>query len=126
MTQPKHPDRPPQGRRYRRFSLCYPVTVKVDLGGATPEIQAVSTNLSLGGILIHADLALPRDSHVNFVMTVQDHQIIGPTKIAGEGEVIRVHPHHSGKGFAIAVRCEHPLSAMEGFLSSGANLAGNA
>jgi PilZ domain len=126
MAKPKDPGRPPQERRYRRFSLCYPVAVKVDLGSASSEIQAVSNNLSLGGILVHADSALPQHCHVNFIMTVQDHNIIGPTKIVGQGEVIRVQPHHSGTGFAIAVRCEHPPSAMGGFLPAGANLAGNA
>ena len=75
---------------------------------------------------MHADSALPPHSHVNFIMTVQEHHIVGPTKIAGEGEVIRVQPHHSGTGFAIALRCEHPMSAMEGFLSAAANPAGNA
>lgn len=126
MAKPKHPGRPPQERRYRRFSLCYPVAVKVDLGSASSDIQAVSNNLSLGGILMHADSALPQHCHVNFIMTVQEHHIIGPTKIVGEGEVIRVQPHHSGTGFAIAVRCIRPLSAIEGFLPAAANLAGNA
>lgn len=112
MAKPKVPGRPQQERRHRRFSLCYPVAVKVDLGSASSEIQAVSNNLSLGGILVHADSVLPQHCHVNFIMTVQDHNIIGPTKIVGQGEVIRVQPHHSGTGFAIAVRCEHPPSAM--------------
>jgi hypothetical protein len=126
MAKPKHPDPPPQERRHRRFSLCYPVAVKVNVGSASSEIQAVSNNLSLGGILMHADSALPPYCHVKFIMTVQEHHIIGPTKIAGEGEVIRVQPHHSGTGFAIAVRCDRPPSAMEGFLSSTARPAGNA
>jgi hypothetical protein len=126
MAKTEYPGRPMQERRYRRFSLSYPVAVKVDLGTASAEIHAVSENLSLGGILVHADSALPHHCHVNFTLTVQDHHIIGPTRIVGEGEVIRVQPHRSGTGFAIAVRCEHPLAAMGGLLSSGANLFGNA
>ena len=126
MAKRNHVVPPPQERRHRRFSLCYPVAVRVDLGSASSEIHAVSDNLSLGGILIHSDSALPPHSHVNFIMTVQEHLIIGPTKVAGEGEVIRVQPHHSGTGFAIAVRCERPLSAMEGFFPAAASPAGNA
>jgi hypothetical protein len=126
MAKTEHRGLPMQERRHRRFSLCFPVAVKVDLGSASSEIQAVSDNLSLGGILFHADSALPQHCHVNFIMTVPDHHIIGPTKIMGEGEVIRVQPHRSGTGFAIAVRCEHPIAAMEGLLPSSANLSGNA
>jgi hypothetical protein len=109
-----------QERRYRRFSVRYPVNVKFDLGNSVSELRAISNNISLGGVLLEADSAIPPHSDVSFTMTVNGHHIIGPTQIVGEGEVVRVEPHSSGAGFAIAVACKRPISELQGYLPAPA------
>jgi hypothetical protein len=103
-------------RQYRRFSLRYPVSVKFDLGNSVSELRAISKNISIGGVLLEADTAIPQHCDVKFTMTVLGHHIIGSTQIIGEGEVVRVEPHGSGMGFAIAVKCKRPISELRGYL----------
>jgi c-di-GMP-binding flagellar brake protein YcgR len=110
-----------QERRYRRFSLRYPVNVKFGLGKTVSELQAVSNNISLGGVLLEADSAIPAHSGVRFTVIVRDHEIIGSTQIVGEGEVVRVEPLSSGAGFAIAVACKHPITELQGYLPASAS-----
>jgi hypothetical protein len=110
------------GRKYRRFLLRYPVNVRFGLGNSVTELQAVSNNVSLGGILLQTDSAIPSHSNVSFTMIVRKHHIIGSTQIAGEGEVVRVQPHRSGAGFAIAVRCKRPISMLRRFLPTSVKL----
>lgn len=106
----------PQERRHRRFSLRYPVNVKFDLGNSVSELRAISNNLSIGGILLEADSPIPQHCDVSFIVTVRGNNIIGPTQIVGEGEVVRVEQHRSGAGFAIAVKCRRPISQLQGYL----------
>ena len=110
-----------QKRRYRRFSLRYPVNVKFGLGKTVSELRAISSNISLGGVLLLADSGLPPHCDVSFTVMVRDHEIIGSTQIMGEGEVVRVEPHPSGAGFAIAVACKHPISKLQGYLPASAS-----
>ncbi|HMH06154.1 MAG TPA: PilZ domain-containing protein [Terriglobales bacterium] len=106
----------PQQRRYRRFSLRYPVSVKFDLGNSVSELRAISNNVSVGGVLLEADSAVPQHCDVSFVLTIPEHHIIGPTQIVGEGEVVRVEPSRSGAGFAIAVKCKRPILSLQNYL----------
>jgi hypothetical protein len=108
-------------RRYRRFSLRYPVDVKVDLGTSIAELHAISHNISRGGVLLEADSAIPQHCGVSFVMKVEGNNLIGPTQIAGEGEVVRVEPNRSGAGFSIAVKCKHPISKLRSDLRAWAS-----
>ncbi len=118
MGKLKDTDRPPhpRERKHRRFDLRYPVDVRFALGNSISEIRAVSNNISVGGVLLEAEAKIPQHCDVSFTMTVLGHHIIGPTQITGEGHVVRIEPHRSGAGFAIAVRCKHPLSKLEEFV----------
>jgi hypothetical protein len=110
-----------QQRRYRRFSLRYPVNVKFGLGKTVSELRAVSNNISLGGVLLEADSAIPAHCGVSFTVMVRGHEIIGSTEIVGEGEVVRVEPLSSGAGFSIAVECTRPIAALRGYLPASAS-----
>jgi len=110
-----------QKRRYRRLSVRYPVNLKIDLGSSVSELWAVSNNISLGGVLLEIDSAIPQHCAVSFIVTVRGHHIIGPIQITGEGEVVRVEPHASGAGFAVAVACKRPISELEGYLPASAS-----
>ena len=109
MTNP--PDR--QERKYPRFKLRYPVHGKFYSGNAVSEFDAVSRNVSIGGLLLETTSELPRHNPVSFTMTIQGARIIHLIRLAGEGEVVRVEPAGSGAWFGIALACEHPIAQIE-------------
>ena len=122
MGKPNDIGRPYQPERmHRRFSIRYPVQVNFPLGNALSGLQAVSKNVSIGGVLLEADSPIPQHCDVSFIITVRQHHIVGPIQLVGEGEVVRVEPHLSGAGFAIAVRCKHPISQLEDYLPASTN-----
>ena len=123
MGKPNDIRRPPYQpeRKHRRFSMRYPVQVKFTLGNALSGLHAVSDNVSIEGVLLEADLPIPQHCDVSFIMTLQEHHVVGPIQLAGEGEVVRVEPHRSGAGFAIAVRCKRPISRLEDYLPASAS-----
>ena len=106
----------PQRRKYRRFSLRYPVHVLFRSGDSVSELRAVNNNVSLGGVLLETATLIPEHCQVSFTLTVQKDHIVGPVQLTGEGEVVRVEPHTSGSGFAIAVKCQRPLAKLQDYL----------
>jgi hypothetical protein len=103
----------PQKREYRRFCLRHQVILKYHTGDSVSELQAVSKNVSIGGLLLETDSLIPQCCPVSFVVTVNRGPVIRPIQFIGEGEVVRVEPDATGAGFAIAVKCKHPLSQLE-------------
>jgi PilZ domain len=110
----------PEKRKHRRFVVRYPVQVRFHFGNSVSELQAVSDNVSLGGLLLQADSPLPQSHPVSFIVRVRGHHIVGPRELGGEGEVVRVEPHRSGTGFAIAIKCKRAISELEPDLASSA------
>ena len=82
-----------QERKYRRFSVRCPVQVLFDVAGSVSELEAISNNVSLGGILLEAATPIPPHCDVTFAMAVPEHHIVGGVQLAGEGEVVRVESH---------------------------------
>jgi len=107
-------------RKYRRFPLCYPVQVKFHDGDSVGELQAVSKNVSLGGLLLESASAIAEHCPVSFILHVQGGGVAHPAPLVGEGEVVRVEPSRSGAGFAIAVKCKRSISQTKQYLSTSA------
>jgi hypothetical protein len=103
-------------RRYRRFSLQYPVRVKVQITDSIIEFEAVSRNISVGGLLLETSSVIPQHSPVSFIVTVQGAQVVHPIQFAGEGNVVRVDPKESA--FAIAVECKRPITQIDNHLAA--------
>ena len=95
-------------RRYRRFDLRYPVHVQVHAGASASELDAVSRNVSLGGMLLEAGTSIPQQCKVMLTMTLQGDHFVRPIQLTAEGRVVRVE--QTNPGFAIAVECSRPLS----------------
>jgi len=112
MTNP--PDR--QERKYPRFKLRCSVHGKFYSGKAFSEFDAVSKNVSIGGLLLETTSEIPRHSPVSFTMTIEGGRVIHPIRLAGEGEVVRVEPSRPGAWFAIALACKHPIAQIENYL----------
>jgi hypothetical protein len=72
-------------------------------------------------VLLETDSSIPQHCDVSFIITVRQHHIVGPIQLVGEGEVVRVEPHLSGAGFAIAVKCKRPISQLEDYLPASAS-----
>jgi len=103
-------------RRHPRFSLRYPVSLKFQQGKSTGEVQAISRNVSIGGLLVEACAAIPESSSVTFTLTVDGRPSLRPIQLGGKGRVVRVQrPGEDGK-FTIAVECSDPISEI-GYLS---------
>jgi hypothetical protein len=106
----------PEERKHRRFDLKYPVHVKFHSGNLVSELDAVSRNVSLQGLLLETTSRIPPRSPVSFILTVQGGITVRPIALEGKGKVVRVEPGASGSGFAIAVACKHPIAQIEHYL----------
>ena len=101
------PDRPE--RRHRRFLVNYPVQVKAHRENSVSEHQAVTKNVSIGGLLIETASSIPQHCPVDFTMTLHGGPLLRPIRVVGEGEVVRVEPHGPGAGFAVAIKCNREI-----------------
>ena len=104
-------------RKHRRFPGTYPVHLTFQSGAPLTEIEAVSKNVSIGGMLLKTASPIPQRSSVNFTIRLHGIQTIRPIDLVGEGEVVRVEPQGI-EGFAIAIKCSRPISQIETYLST--------
>jgi PilZ domain len=109
---------PPQERKYRRFSLQYPVRLRVQSADLIAEFEAMSRNISICGVLLESSSLIPQYTPVSFVVTVEASELGHPIRFVGEGEVVRVEPKAAKKGFAIAVECMRPITQITGYLQT--------
>lgn len=105
-------------RKYRRFDLQFPVCLSFPAGESVREIDAVSRNVSIGGLLLRADNRITPQTPVTLTMHVQGPWFRRPVRLQGEGKVVRVEDLGPGAGFAIAVECTHSITEMEDHLSA--------
>jgi len=100
-------------RRFRRFNLALPVSLRFSIGGRLRELDTISKNVSTGGLLLRSGHQVPLHTSVNLLMQVQGPGIRRPVRLAGEGEVVRVERLEAQTGFAIAIECKRPISELE-------------
>jgi hypothetical protein len=105
-----------QGRKYRRFKLEFPVRLKFKIGSTSAEVEAVSKNLSVGGLLIRSAMPVPQHTAVVFVLSVHGSQSLRPIHLMGAGEIVRVENIEAETSYVIAVKCETPITELEAYL----------
>lgn len=110
----------PQERRYRRFKLRYPVHLLFRSGELASEADAVSQDVSIGGLLLTCPILIPEHSAVSFVISLRG-RMLHPVELVGEGKVVRVEPGASGAEFAIAVECSKPITQIEHYLPANSS-----
>ena len=104
-----------QGRRsYHRFELQFPVRIHFQSGTKQLEIEGVSKNISIGGLLVRTTIAIPQHTSVSFVMSLHGNNAVRPVHVIGEGEVVRSWEHAGA--YLMAVRCSEPVVHLEEFL----------
>jgi hypothetical protein len=106
----------PKQRKYRRYNLECPVLVQFADGKSVSELNAVSKNVSLGGMLLSAEVPIPQNCPVLLTMTIEGSAMARPLQVRIEGRVVRVITHEPG--FDIAVECNRPISRIENLLSA--------
>jgi hypothetical protein len=112
MAPPDDVSIPSQRRKHPRFQLNYPVQLKVAGEGGFQELEAMSDNISLGGLLVQAARPVPQNCAVEFVMTVQRSGMSRPIRLKSSGRVVRVEEHSAGIGFGIAIECKRPITRI--------------
>jgi len=120
MEKPNHVARssPLSDRKYRRFSLHYPVRVKVHSADRVVEFEAISRNISIGGLLFETSSMIPQHTPVSFVVTAEGRDLGHPIRFVGEGKVVRVDPKAAAEVFAIAVECARPITQIDHHLGA--------
>jgi hypothetical protein len=115
MRDPTGVGLPPHERRYRRFKLRYPVQLLFRSGELISEVDAVSRDVSIGGLLVESPMPIPQHTAVNFVISLRG-RTFRPVELMGEGKVVRVGPSRATAEFAIALECKKPITQIEPYL----------
>ena len=100
-------------RKHRRFHLECPVRVKFQAANSATEVETISQNVSIGGLLVKSAAMIPEHTPVTFVIIVQGEQAVHPIYLAGEGKIVRVENGQDDAMFAIAVECRAPIIQLE-------------
>jgi hypothetical protein len=117
MQPPLEFDKPHRKeRRHRRFDLQFPVSLNFASGGAVREVAGLSSNVSIGGLLLKVSDPVPVRTQVNLKMAVHDSRLRRPVQLMGKGAVVRVERLESGAGFAIAIECKRPITEIDDHL----------
>ena len=103
-----------QERKYRRFKMGYPVRVTFQAGGPVVEVESISKNVSIGGLLLESTSMIPEHTPVTFIIRIEGERSGRPIYLAGEGQTVRVES--VGEAFAIAVECETVITQLEDYL----------
>ena len=104
-----------QERRYRRFKLRDPVHLVFRSGELVCKVDAVSRNVSIGGLLLECPVLIPQDSAVNFIISLRA-RTLRPVELVGEGKVARMTRSTTGAEFAVALECKQPMTQIEAYL----------
>ena len=105
------------GRNHRRFALAFPVRLKYQTESTTAEIETVSKNLSIGGLLVRSASPVPEHTPVSFVLSVHGRQSVRPVHLHGQGQIVRIESVETEGTFVIAVKCEAPVKQLEEYLT---------
>lgn len=107
-------------RRYRRFQLRYPVHLLFRSDQLNSEADAVTRNVSIGGLLLECPVSSSKHTAVSFIIRMGG-STAHPFVLVGEGEVVRVKIGDNGSKFLIAVECTAPITQLEDFLQTAPN-----
>jgi PilZ domain len=104
-------------RRFRRFRLRYPVHLAFQFGNTISEADAISRNISTGGLLLDCPVLVPEQSSVSFVISLSARKL-RPLKLMGEGTVVRVETGGMDMEFGIAIECKRQIMQIEPYLAA--------
>jgi len=106
-------------RKYRRYSLVCPVYLEFQSGGSAAEVETVSENMSICGLLVRSSSMIPHHTPVTFMIRIEGKETFHPIHLMGAGRIVRVESRGLGAGFATAIACETPIAQLEEHLPVG-------
>lgn len=99
-------------RKYLRFELQFPVLLSFAVGEMARELEGVSKNVSLGGVLVNTVDEIPLRTKVRLRMDIVRSESMRPVKLSAKGEVVRVELLPSGHGYVVAVKCDRLITQV--------------
>src|SRR5579884_2917579 len=108
-----------QERRYRRFKLKLPVHLLVHAEKQVSELDAVSLDVSIGGLLLDCPVPVPPHSPVDFIISFRSRSARA-VELVGSGKVVRAETSRPNGNVAIAVECNTPITQIETCLGDDA------
>jgi PilZ domain len=96
-------------RSNTRFGLRYSIRLKFISSGRTFRLDAITRNVSIGGLLLESPSRIPKACPVTFTITAERTQMIPPLVFAGKGEVVRIDPDPRGAGYLVALKYARPI-----------------
>ena len=96
-------------RRHSRFLLTSSITLVLKQGTCSQPVDAVTENISLGGILVRVPCPLPEHAKVGFVVDVRGTFQQKGIRLKGTGRVVRLEPGRAPGEFLAAIKCSRPM-----------------
>jgi hypothetical protein len=80
------------------------------------DIDVVSRNISLGGLLVRSATLIPPDTAVTVTLCVYGKAAVRPVHLLGEAHVVRIEQGEKEASFGVAMQCNAPLVELEEYL----------
>jgi hypothetical protein len=100
-------------RKFCRFVLECPVSMKCQADDSTTEVQAIVRNVCIGGFSATIAAMIPQHTAVTFIISLKGEVSARPIYLTGKGEVVSVEKSRDDATFAIAVECRNPITPLE-------------
>jgi hypothetical protein len=80
------------------------------------ELETVSKDISLGGLLVRSASHVPTGTSVTFELSVHGRQSVRPVHLIGDGMVVRTEKVPADGTYVMAVKCRAPISELQDIL----------
>jgi hypothetical protein len=90
-------------RSHPRFALRCRAKLDFTSAGTGSQLNCVTRNVGIGGLLIESPVSIPKHTAVKFSMTAEGGRMQRSFEFTGSGEVVRVEPDPPGEGCLIAI-----------------------
>jgi hypothetical protein len=94
----------PDRRSHPRFALRCRAKLDFTSAGTRLQLDCITRNVGVGGLLIESPVSIPKQTPVNFSMTAEGGLTQRGCEFTGSGEVVRVEPDPPGEGYVVAIK----------------------
>jgi hypothetical protein len=102
-------------RRFYRFILECPASLKYHTDNSAIEVQGIVKNVSIGGFLLKSAAMIPQHTIVTFIISLKGEVAARVIYLTGEGQIVRVEKSQNDATCAIAVECRDPITQLEAY-----------
>ena len=102
-------------RRFYRFILERPVSLKYHADNSDIEVQGIVKNVSIGGFLLKSAAMIPQHTIVTFIISLNGEVAARVIYLTGEGQIVRVEKSQNDATCAIAVECRVPITQLDAY-----------